>query len=185
MTAEHPGCFWVERGPTERCVRWGRRDRALRLRLVQLRLSRKAFSPLASQLRLIPLWCRVGISLALFGGRWPLAFCSSPGSALVVCFFCVFLFSGSQLWAKSLYNTRGLSATRWEKARVLPQQGSLARRALLEGGKAPDLEELLATCKYCCVAANSARLSVEVKEFRGIRASVCLTSRLFSTLPSV
>lgn len=32
------------------------------------------------------------------------------------------------------------------------------------------------------MAANSARLSAEVKEFRGIRASVCLTSRLFSAL---
>lgn len=50
---------------------------------IQLQLSRKAVFPLVLLSSMIPFRCRVRISLALFGGRWPLAFCSSPGSLLV------------------------------------------------------------------------------------------------------
>lgn len=50
---------------------------------IQLQLSRKAVFPLVLLSPMIPFRCRVRISLALFGGRWPLAFCSSPGSLLV------------------------------------------------------------------------------------------------------
>lgn len=64
-----------------------------------------------------------------------------------------------------------------------PAEGLASRNsaALLWNGKVPNRVELLATCKYYCMAANGACLSAEGKEFRRIRASVCLISRLFST----
>lgn len=40
--------------------------------------------PFASQLQVIPLWCRVGVSLAPSGGRGPLPFLSTVGSMLLL-----------------------------------------------------------------------------------------------------
>lgn len=103
------------------------------------------------------------------------------------CWLHAIFFPSSRSGAKSLYNTVGLCATGCEESGVLLPKGSLARAAQRSAGsgRAPDLEELLATCKYCCVAATRACLSAELKEFGRIRASVCSTGRLFSASISV
>lgn len=100
-------------GPSS--VSWGPAER-VQFPSLQLQLSRKRFlfPPLFTpQPQLIPLWGSVRVSLALFGGRWPLALSSSTGSMLL--YFSALACSSGP----SPYITDRLRATGWEKAGVL------------------------------------------------------------------